>query len=134
MKLDKIHELIDNSSLLTVQKNIIKGFIRRAKEDSDKRIEDRQLIEKVTNENKLSEVIFSNDEVKIYTVFGVNEWNIKYPFRGIFMGNSGRWERIGKISPTFEIAFLNYLEYKHLGHNSQFADFAIKMLEITLEQ
>jgi hypothetical protein len=32
------------------------------------------------------------------------------------------------------LAYLVYLQYKHLGLNSQFLDFAMKMLEIPNEQ
>jgi hypothetical protein len=49
------------------------GFIDRAKDEQERKREDRQLIEQVANEKKLSEVILSTDEVKIYTVSGKDE-------------------------------------------------------------
>ena len=109
-------------------------LIDRAKEEQERKREDRQLIEQVANEKKLSEVILSTDEVKIYTVSGKDEWDIKYPFRSIYLTKTGIWARINTVSPTFDLAFLVYLQYKHLGLNSQFVDFAMKMLEIPNEQ
>ena len=70
MTTDKIKEVINNSELSQLQKNVMKGFIERAKEEQEMKREDRQLIEQVANEKKLSEVILSTDEVKIYTVSG----------------------------------------------------------------
>lgn len=131
MTTDKIKEVINNSELSQLQKNVMKGFIERAKEEQEMKREDRQLIEQVANEKKLSEVILSTDEVKIYTVSGKDEWDIKYPFRSIYLSKKGTWERTNTISPTLDWAFLVYLQYKYLGLNSQFVDFAVKMLEIT---
>lgn len=132
MSIEKIKELVNNSELPQLQKYIMNGFIERAKEEQERKREDRQLIEQVANEKKLSEVIFSNDEVKIYTVFGKDEWSIKYPFRSIYIGKKGTWERNNTVSPNLDLAYLVYLQYKHLGQNSQFVDFAMKMLEIPL--
>ena len=106
------------------------GFIDRAKYEQERKSEDRKLIEQVANEKKLSEVILSTDEVKIYTVIGKSEWDILYPFRSIYLNKKGNWERINTVSPNFDLAFLTYLQYKYIGSNSQFVDFAMKMLEI----
>src|SRR5690606_21770554 len=117
----------NNSELSQLQKNVMNGFIDRAKDEQERKREDRLLIEQVTNEKKLSEVILSTDEVKIYTVSGKDEWDIKCPFRGVYVGKKGTWERISTVSPTFDVAFLVYLQHKYLGLNSQFVDFAMKM-------
>lgn len=130
MNTEKIKEFVNNSELPQLQKNVMNGFIDRAKEEQERQREDRQLIEQVANEKKLSEVILSNDEVKIYTVSGKDEWDIKYPFRSIYVGKKGTWERCSTVSPTLDLAYLVYLSHKHLGLNSQFVDFAMKMLEI----
>jgi len=127
---EKIKELILNSTENQIQKNFMVGFISRAEEAQRIKNEDRQLIEQVANENNLSEVILSTDEVKIYTVRGKEEWDIKYPFRCIYLHESNTWKRATTVSPSLELAFLVYLEKKHLGDNSQFVDFAMKMLEI----
>lgn len=134
MTTEKIKEFVNNSELPQLQKNVMNGFIDRAKDEQERKREDRQLIEQVANEKKLSEVILSTEEVKIYTVSGKDEWDIKYPFRSIYVGKKGTWERTNTVSPTFDLAFLVYLQYKYLGLNSQFVDFAMKMLEIPNEQ
>ena len=133
MTTEKFKEFVNNSELPQIQKNVMNGFIDRAKDEQERKREDRQLIEQVANEKKLSEVILSTDEVKIYTVSGKDEWDIKYPFRIIYLGKKGTWERTNTVSPSFDLAFLVYLQYKHLGLNSQFVDFAMKMLEIPNE-
>ena len=93
MTTEKIKELVNNSELPQLQKNVMNGFIDRAKDEQKRKREDRQLIEQVANEKKLSEVVLSTDEVKIYTVSGKDEWDIKYPFRSIYVGKKGTWER-----------------------------------------
>ena len=126
MTTEKIKEFVNNSELSQLQKNVMNGFIDRAKEEQERKREDRQLIEQVANEKKLSEVILSTDEVKIYTVSGKDEWDTKYPFRSIYLTKTGIWARTNTVSPSFDLAFLVYLQYKHLGLNSQFVDFAMK--------
>lgn len=130
---EKIKELVNNSELLQHQKYIMNGFIDRAIDEQERKRKDRQLIEQVAKEKKLAEVILSTDEVKIYTVSGKEEWDIKYPFRSIYLTKAGIWARTNTVSPTLDLAFLVYLQYKHLGINSQFFDFAMKMLEIPNE-
>ena len=95
---------------------------------------DRELISQVAKEDKdkLLEVVLSTDEVKVYTVSGKDEWDIKYPFRSIY-AEKGTWKRSSTVSPTFDIALIVYLQNKYLGLNSQFVEFAMKMLEISLE-
>lgn len=133
MTTDKLKEFVNSSELPQFQKNAMNGFIDRAKERQEQNREDGQLIEQVAHEKNLSEVIFSNDEVKIYRVSGNNEWDIKYPYRSIYVGSRGAWERSNTVSPNLDLAFLVYLQHKYLGYNSQFVDFAIKMLGIELE-
>lgn len=133
MKKEIIKELVNKSEYSQLQKNVMNDFIDIAKDQQERKLEDRQLIEQVSNEKKLSEIILSTDEVKIYTVSGKDEWDIKYPFRSIYLSKKGTWERTNTVSPTFDLAFLVYLQYKHLGLNSQFVDFAMKMLEIPNE-
>jgi hypothetical protein len=134
MTTEKLKEFVNNSELPQLQKNVMNGFIDRAKDEQERKREDRQLIEQVAYEKKLSEVILSTDEVKIYTVGGNDEWVVKYPFRSIYLSKKGTWEKCNTVSPSLDLAFLIYLQYKHLGLNSQFVDFATKMLEIPNEQ
>lgn len=116
-----------------LQKNILKGFVLRAEQNETERRKDRELIEEVANIKNLSEVVLSTEDLKIYTIYGKDEWDIKYPYRAIFLEN-GKWLRTNTVSPSLDIAFLVYLEKKYLGSNSQFADFALKMLDIKIEE
>ena len=134
MNTEKLVELLVKSDLPQMQKSVFGGFIQRASDRETKRQDDRQFIEQIANEKKLSEVILSTDEVKIYTVSGKDELDIKYPFRSIYLGKKGTWERTNTVSPNLDLAYLVYLQYKHLGLNSQFVDFAMKMLEIPNDQ
>ena len=134
MDTEKIIKIINNSDLPKYQQARWVGFIENAKDEYNKRQEDKLLIEQVANEKKLSQIILSNDEVKIYTVYGDDEWNVKYPYRSIFINSKGVWERSNTVSQNLDLAYLVYLEKKHLGINSQFVAFAIKMLEIKIEE
>lgn len=130
---EKLKELVNNSDKPQMQKNVMIGLITRAEQEENAKQETRQLIEQVTNRNNISEIIISTNEVKIYTVNGKDDWDIKYPYRSIFVNKKGVWERATTVSPSLDIAYLIYLQHKHIGINSQFADFAIKMLDINIE-
>lgn len=116
-----------------LQKNILKGFVLRAEQNETERRKDRELIEEVANIKNLSEVVLSTEDLKIYTVYGKDEWDIKYPYRAIFLENN-KWLRTNTVSPSLDVAFLVYLEKKYLGSNSQFTDFTLKMLDIKIEE
>jgi hypothetical protein len=133
MNTERLERLIESDKDSNqLQKNILKGFILRAKDNETERQEVKTLVEQVANEKKLSEVVVSTDEVIIYTVYGKDEWDIKYPFRSIYL-KDGKWNRTSTVSPSLDTAFLVYLSYKYQGGNSQFADFALKMLDIKIE-
>lgn len=133
--MEKINEIIrTNTDLNQVQKNVLLGFIARAAQSEAERRQDRELVEEFGRvKNKLFEVVLSTPDVKIYTVSGKDEWDIKYPYRIIFLDMDGNWSRCNQVCPNLDTAFLTYLQDKHLGANSQFADFASKMLEINLD-
>jgi hypothetical protein len=131
---EQLKELVNESEFPQLQKELMNGFIDRAKAAQEKMREDRQLIKEVAYEKKLSEVVLSTDEVKIYTVSGTDEWDVKYPFRSIYLTKNNAWRKSNTVSPNLDLAFLVYLQYKHLGLNSQFTDFAMKMLEIKIEE
>lgn len=133
MNTDKIKELINSSDLNQLQKNVTNGFIDRANNYEIERQLDRDLIEKVAKETKLKSVILSTEDVKIYTVYGKDEWSIKYPFRSIYLNKDGKWVRCNAVAPNLDTAFIIYLEQKYLGMNSRFSDFALKMLEIKID-
>lgn len=134
MNIQALEDLLAKSELNTLQKNLLSRFIARAKHEQNKKNEYLQLVEQVANERRVSEILYSNDEVIIYSINGKDEWDIKYPIRGIFINENKVWKRIHNVSPSFDLAYLNYLEKKHLGDNSQFTDFAIKMLGIKIEE
>lgn len=129
---DKLHELIDNSDLGGLQKNIHKGFVIRAIEKEDNERKDRELIEKhaIISNGKGFEVVVSAPDFKIYCIHGKDEWDVKYPYRSIYLDEKQNWNRSNTVSPTLDVAILVYLGHKYLGDNNQFADFAIRMLEI----
>ena len=132
--IDKLkHLCAEDKTLTKVHKIIIDAFIDRADEQETSRIKTQQLIESIAHEKHILDIVLSTDDVKIYTVGGKDEWEIKYPYRCIILDKNGKWKRCSTVSPTFDIALLVYLQNKHIGENSQFADFAIKMLNINLE-
>ena len=121
--------LIDEAEMPLIEKLSLTRVLKRAASYEDKRMEDRTLVKDVSAAKNLLEVVFSTDDVKIYTVYSNDEWDVKYPYRIIFM-REGKWENINNVAQTFDIAFLIYREYRHLGLNSQFSTFAKKMLGI----
>ena len=127
---EKIIELINQSELPPLQKNIFIGFIKRKTEEHQKHIEDKRLIEKVCNEKNVSEILLSNEDVKIYTISGKDEWDKKYPYRVMFYHNR-QWTRCNTVSDNFDQAFLLYLECKHLqSRRYSFTEFCNKILGI----
>ena len=134
MTADKLSELVNNSELSQLQKNLMLGFIANAMEAKNKNSIDRKLIEEKAGINNISEVLLSNDDVKIYKVTGKEEWEVKYPYRSIYCDKKGVWRSTNMVSPSFDVAFIVYLEAKYLDSNSKFSDFALKMLEIKIEE
>jgi len=134
MNTTKLEELIENSDFDRRSKNILIGFIDVANQERTKRLKDRDLIEKVYGLKNISDIVLSNDDVKIFTVsqHSKDQWDIKYPFRSIFF-KDGKWFRTHIVSPCLDTAFLVYLGEKHQDGNSQFSEFAIKMLEINIK-
>lgn len=131
MRTEKLNELVEKSDLNQIHKNIMKGFIQRAEEWQTERTDERALIELIANEKRLDEVVVSTPEFKIYTVAKGNPWDEKFPYRVIFLDESGKWVSLHTVSPSVDSALLVYLEYKYAGPNSQFALFAHKMLDMT---
>lgn len=128
MTTEKIKDLINCSELPQLQKNVMNGFVDRAKEQEEKKREERELISSICTKS-IEDVIFSSDDVKIFTIRGKDDWDKEYPYRSIFL-KDGKWITTNVVSPNFDLAFLVYLQHKHLGYNSQFVDFAMKMLEM----
>lgn len=136
MNTDKIEQLVQDSDLNQMQKNVSLGFIRRAKENEEKRTEARELVERAYGEkSSIQEIVVQLEDLIIFKVFPVREddWTAKYPFRSILLKDD-KWQRTNMVSPSLDIAFLIYLEKKYAGDNSQFTDFAMKMLEMKIEE
>lgn len=131
MNFTNIRNLIAFSNWPALQKAATLGFIDRMDEAERKRQEDRLLIEEIGKVDNISEVILSTDDMKIFSVRPSKlGWDEKYPYRSIYRDEKLAWNRVGTVSPSFEIAFLVCLQHKQLGANSQFAEFAVKMLNI----
>lgn len=129
---DKIIDLIIKSDLSPITKSMAKGFVERSVDQVNEKNKIRKIIEGESEDSRtyISDIVYYSDEVIIYTASGNSDWDKKYPFRSIFLNKKGEWEKTNVVSYNFETAFLVYLQYKHLGANSQFVDFARKMLEI----
>ena len=128
----KLEQLIQDSDWSERDKLNNLGYISRAKDYETEKRKDRDSIEETANIKNLGEVVLSTEEVKIYTTRGNEEWDVKYPFRSIYL-KDGKWIRSHVVSPSLDVAFLVYLGEKYQGGNSQFTDFALKMLEIKIE-
>lgn len=132
--IEKVQSMIEASDMPRINKSYMKGFVERSYEANKQQANDFLLISEVGREKYLSDIIVSTDEVKIYRLINSKEeWDNKYPYRCIFKNKNGKWERSSTVSPSLDTALLVYLDKKHLGANSQFADFALKMLEIKIE-
>ena len=129
----KLEDLINGSDMNQLQKNVSLGFVSRAKEGEEQRRDLKKLVEEITKVKNLDAIVLSIDEVIIYTVRNGSEWDTKYPFRSIYFDGE-KWQRVNTVSPSLDVAFLCYLEYKYLNANSRFTDFALKMLEIKIEE
>jgi len=135
MNTERLEQLIDGSDMNQMQKNISKGFISRAKENEDKRSEVRDLIEKIYSKCTLESIPIIADEFIVFKIIGKkdDEWDTKYPYRGIFFKDN-KWNRIHTVCTSVDEVLLTYLGEKYLGGNSQFADFTMKMLNMKIEE
>jgi hypothetical protein len=135
MNTERLEQLIDGSDMNQMQKNISKGFISRAKENEDKRSEVRDLREKIYSKCTLESIPIITDEFIVFKIIGKkdDEWDTKYPYRGIFFKDN-KWNRIHTVCTSVDEVLLTYLGEKYLGGNSQFADFTMKMLNMKIEE
>lgn len=129
----KIEDLIDNSDLTILNKNLLFNFVSRAKEQEEERRKVRYLIEEICRVRKLEEVVLATEELIIYKIKVKDEWDAKYAFRGIYF-KENNWHRIHTFCTSVDEVLLTYLGEQYLGNNNQFANFALKMLEIKIEE
>lgn len=136
MRTDLIKKAVEkDENLSETQKNFCYGYLSRMDDDRNEEIEVRKLIEdvyKLSKSVRLGEVFLSNDDVKIFEINSNDIWDKEFPYRSI-VKIDGVWRRTSKLAPTFDTAFLIYLEEKYLDSNSSFSDFALKMLEIKID-
>jgi len=125
-----LNELIDKSELGTLQKRQTKGLIQYAYEERHQAQEDRKFVEEITGEKHISDIVLKTDSIIIYTVYGNDDWAVKYPFRSIFLNDKGKWQRCSMVSHSLESALLIAIGEKQLGSNSNFYHFAAKMLDL----
>lgn len=126
-----IKQLIEESNHTSLVKTLANKYIDGLEEMLSTRSLNRELVETVAREKHLLDILYASDEVIFYTVYGSDEWSIKYPVRSIYKNDKGNWERCATVAPTMDTAYLVYLENKQDARG--FADFALKMLDIKLE-
>ena len=128
---ENIKQLIEESNHTSLVKTLANKYIDGLEEMLSTRSLNRELVETVAREKHLLDILYASDEVIFYTVYGNDEWSIKYPVRSIYKNDKGNWERCATVAPTMDTAYLVYLENKQDARG--FADFALKMLDIKLE-
>lgn len=133
MNTEKIKELISNSDILNIQKNVLIGFIGRAEERENEILEIKKLIESTSYKQQVDEILLSTDEVKIFTIIPKNDWDRDALYRSIIKRPDGNWTSVAHVARSLDEALLIYLQYKYLGLNSQFTDFAERMLEMKFD-
>ena len=128
---EKIKQVIEESDSNALFKTLANKYIDGLEDMLSTRSLNRELVETVAREKHLLDILYASDEVIFYTVYGNDEWSIKYPVRSIYKNDKGNWERCATVAPTMDTAYLVYLEDKQKARG--FADFALKMLDIKLE-
>lgn len=133
---EKLKDLVDTSTLSSIQKLQLHTFIDRATDRELDKAQSYDLIARTSSE-KANNIVISTNDVKIFTVQPTGnseDWSRLYPYRVIYKDDSrGKWRRVATVSPTLDVALLVYLSHKHLGEGSQFTDFAAKMLNIKID-
>ena len=126
-----IKQVIEESNHTSLVKTLANKYIDSTEYVLSIERKNRELVETVAREKHLLDILYASDEVIFYTVYGNDEWSIKYPVRSIYKNDKGNWERCATVAPTMDTAYLVYLENKQNARG--FADFALKMLDIKLE-
>lgn len=128
---ENIKQLIEESDSNALFKKVANRYIDGAENIFSIERKNRELVETVAREKQILDILYASDEVIFYTVYGNDEWSVKYPVRSIYKNNKDNWERCATVAPTMDTAYLVYLENKQDARG--FADFALKMLDIKLE-
>lgn len=132
MNIEKLKKLILNgfsTDISDMEKHVFTGFVERANRES-KIAADKELIKSVGLDNNLNEILLSTDYVKIYTVTGNDKFDGDYPYRLIYKNkqDNSAWRRCPEALDTLDRAMLVYLQYRHIGENSDFINLTTKIL------
>ena len=126
--IEKLKELIENSNLSKIERIQAVAFITKAAKEQEAETETINLIEDISEEKVDNVLLLIAEDFIIYTRRN-NKAN-QYPIRSIYRNNEGFWKRNPCVNDNFDRAMLKCLEMKHLGYNSEFTEFACKMLVI----
>jgi hypothetical protein len=127
--IEKLKELIENSNLSEIEKSQMVEFVTKSDVEEKIKTKDKFLIE-TTTEHDVDNILFACDYFIIYTKRNDSFFEDGYPVRSIYRDNRGFWSKSISINNNFDRAMLKCLEMKHLGYNSEFTEFACKMLGI----
>lgn len=136
MNIQTIIDLVHGSSLIQFRKNKWIKFLQDAAAKYEQHQENIKLIEGLDKYETVKEIILSKEDVIIYTVVekADDDWNIKNPFRCVYINSYGTWTRCDRVCDSFDSMYMHYLQYKHVGANSDFAYLVMKMLDIKKEE
>jgi hypothetical protein len=127
--IEKLKQLIENSNLSKIERIKMTAFITKAAIEQESETETINLIGYVSEE-KADCVLLKTEDFIIYSKRNDRSLENEYPIRSIYKDALGVWRRNPNVSDNFDKAMLKCLEMKHLGYNSQFAEFACKMLGV----
>jgi len=127
--IEKLKELIENSNLSKIERIQMVAFITKAAKEQEAETETTTLIGYVSEE-KVDSVLLKTADFIIYSKRNDRAFENEYPIRSIYKDALGVWRRNSSVNNNFDRAMLKCLEMKHLGYNSQFTEFASKMLGI----
>lgn len=140
-KTENILKLIADSGYSGHDKNQMASFVKTASTNEKQHINDLNIIDYTCDDIydgclKIKKIVLSTDDVKIYKIVAKengfdddsNHFHNSNPFRLIYKKSEGNWVGCGTVASSLDEALLVYLQYKHLGENSQFSEFASRML------
>lgn len=133
-QVEDLKSLVDESIMVSHNKNILKGFLDRVEEDYNTSSLNNKLVSSLSTDSSF-DIIIDTEEVKIYKIFSNRKdsehWDVKYPYRFIWK-DKDIWVRCHEVYPTLDTAYLGYVGVKNLGYDSRFLSFVTKMLGIEL--
>ena len=129
--MENILKLIEESDDSQFFKMRMKSFVDKANDEIKKHDDDIELIKSVGYVREMFEIVLNSDEFKIYKIINSrHETDKKYPYRLIYLDDKKQWRNCNTASESIDFSLLLYLEYKYTGMNSQFSEFATRMLKM----